>query len=309
MVNSGHPQFTKPLNPGDTTLITVKTQVFNTTKSLWLEVNPEFIATTRPEEYHFNNFARTYIYVKGDKINPLLDVTFDGLHIMNNDIVSAHPNIVMQLMDENKYLALNDTSDFAVFLRNTNTQASQRIFFGNGPNQMIFDSARVSALPKNQCKITYHPELADGNYELTVQATDRSHNNSGGPNSYVIDFEVITKPMISNVLNYPNPFSTSTRFVFTLTGTEVPTYLKIQIMTITGKVIKEIDQSELGPLHIGRNITQYAWDGTDQFGDKLANGLYLYRVLTSLEGQSLDIYNTSADKYFTKGWGKMYLIR
>ncbi len=36
---------------------------------------------------------------------------------------------------------------------------------------------------------------------------------------------------------------------------------------------------ELGPLHIGSNITDYAWDGTDEFGDQLANGTYLYRVV------------------------------
>jgi flagellar hook assembly protein FlgD len=115
--------------------------------------------------------------------------------------------------------------------------------------------------------------------------------------------------MISNVLNYPNPFSTSTRFVFTLTGSEIPTYFKVQIMTITGKVVKEITQEEIGPLHIGNNITQYAWDGTDQFGDKLANGIYLYHIVTSIDGESIDHYATSADQYFTKGWGKMCLIR
>jgi hypothetical protein len=310
-LNSNTVKFTRRLNPGDTEHITMHTQVFNTTKSVWMEVNPEYMTVTRPEQYHFNNFARQYIFVKGDKINPLMDVTFDGIHIMNNDIVSAHPNIIVQVMDENKFLALNDTNDFAVFIRNTNNQQiAQRLYFANqyksGANLLTFDSA---VLPKNQCKIIYYPYLSDGNYELTVQATDRSHNNSGGPNNYVIDFQVISKPMISSVLNYPNPFSTSTRFVFTLTGSQVPTYFKIEIMTVTGKVIKEISQDEIGPLHIGRNITQYAWDGSDQFGDKVANGVYLYRIVTSLDGQELDHYNTSADQYFTKGWGKMYLIR
>ena len=80
-------------------------------------------------------------------------------------------------------------------------------------------------------------------------------------------------------------------------------------MTITGKVIREITENEIGPIHIGRNITEYAWDGTDQFGDKVANGIYLYRVVSSVDGQAIDHFSTSADQYFTKGWGKMYLIR
>ena len=46
------------------------------------------------------------------------------------------------------------------------------------------------------------------------------------------------------MINYPNPFSTSTRFVFTLTGSEVPDNMMIQIMTITGKVIREITNAD-----------------------------------------------------------------
>jgi len=97
--------------------------------------------------------------------------------------------------------------------------------------------------------------------------------------------------------------------VFTLTGSEVPQYFKIQIMTITGKVVRELTQDELGAIHIGRNITDYAWDGKDEFGDQLANGIYLYRVMTQLNGSSIEKRETNADQYFTKGFGKMYLMR
>jgi flagellar hook assembly protein FlgD len=122
-------------------------------------------------------------------------------------------------------------------------------------------------------------------------------------------FEVVNKPSVTNVLNYPNPFSTSTQFVFTLTGAEVPEVFTIQIMTITGKVVREIDRDELGELRIGRNITTYSWDGRDEFGDLLANGVYLYRVITRLDGNSVELRQTGADQYFTQGWGKMYLMR
>jgi len=118
--------------------------------------------------------------------------------------------------------------------------------------------------------------------------------------------------MISNLLNYPNPFSTSTAFVFTVTVSEVPQNIKIQILTVTGKIVREITKDELGPLHIGRNITDFKWDGTDQFGQKLANGVYLYRVVTSLNGKTMDKYKAegdNTDRYFNNGYGKMYLMR
>jgi flagellar hook assembly protein FlgD len=100
------------------------------------------------------------------------------------------------------------------------------------------------------------------------------------------------------------------------------------VLTITGKVVREITKDELGPMHIGRNITDFKWDGTDAYGQKLANGVYLYRVITNLNGKSLDKYTgtsnrldsdgkpvvvtgglNSIDKYFNAGYGKMYLMR
>jgi hypothetical protein len=62
--------------------------------------------------------------------------------------------------------------------------------------------------------------------------------------------------MISNMLKLSESFTTSTAFVFTITGAEVPQNIRIQIMTITGKICKRNNKDELGPLHIGRNITE-----------------------------------------------------
>jgi flagellar hook assembly protein FlgD len=125
----------------------------------------------------------------------------------------------------------------------------------------------------------------------------------------MVEFEVIHESSITAMMNYPNPFSTSTRFVFTLTGSEVPDDILIQIMTVSGRVVREISEDELGPINIGRNITEFAWDGTDQFGDPLANGVYLYRVKTRINGESIEHRESGADQYFTKNFGKMYLLR
>jgi flagellar hook assembly protein FlgD len=101
--------------------------------------------------------------------------------------------------------------------------------------------------------------------------------------------------------------------VFYITGREVPQNIKIEVLTITGKVVREITKAELGPLRIGRNITEFKWDGTDQYGSKLANGVYLYRVVTNLNGKELEHYKAGkddkTDQYFNKGYGKMVLIR
>lgn len=283
--------------------ITVNTTNYPGNNALWVEVNPVNQSKSQSEQYHFNNIIRIPFYTSIDHINPLLDVTFDGIHILNNDIVSGRPDILIKLRDENQFLALNDTNAFKVFLQSPTSSLAKRVYFGN---EMSFTPA---LLPTNSCRINYTPSLSeDGTYQLIVQAKDKS-NNLSGTLDYKINFEIIEKATITEVMNYPNPFSTATHFVFTLTGSEVPTYFKIQIMTITGKVVREINKEELGFIHVGRNITEYAWNGKDEFDDQLANGIYLYRVVASINGWTIDKRESGADQYFTKGFGKMYLMR
>ncbi|MCB0514911.1 MAG: C25 family cysteine peptidase [Chitinophagales bacterium] len=289
--------------------------------SLQIELNPN---GTRPEKILYNNLLQLPFYVLGDKGNPLLDVTFDGQHILDGDIVSAKPNIDVGIFDENLLLALNDTSIARIYLADPN-EVEQRIYFSD--SRLSFSPANPSAQDKNEAHIFFTPTLlADGTYRLRVEASDISGNKVSDID-FAIRFVVINKPMISNVLNYPNPFTTSTKFVFTLTGSEVPDKLLIQIMTVSGRVVREISSAELGNLHIGRNITDYAWDGKDAFGNELANGVYFYRVIArDALGQSLELfthkanalnpfeYNISAtdkmDAMFGKyGIGKMYKLR
>ncbi|MEP7128383.1 MAG: hypothetical protein ABI729_05925, partial [Chitinophagales bacterium] len=271
---------------------------------LFIEANPD---NDQPEQAHFNNIGIIDFTVTTDNLNPLLDVTFDGIHILDGDLVSAKPEIDMVLKDESKFLALNDTSLFDIYL----------LYPDGAKHNVIFDQLTAFFYPADSSNLakdnSAHVTLKkyfpiDGTYQLVVQGYDRS-GNSSGDNTYRISFKVINKPMISNVMNYPNPFTTSTRFVFTLTGSEVPQFMKIEIMTISGRVIKEIFMSELGAIHVGNNITDYAWNGTDQFGDKLANGLYFYRVKAILNGENIDHYDVGTDQYFKHGIGKMYLMR
>jgi hypothetical protein len=252
--------------------------------------------------------------VKPDTYNPLMDVTFDGVHILDRDIVSSQPHIQIKLHDNSNFMALNDTSLITVKIRSI-TGNWIRTYHFNNPDTMRFTPANLST-GDNSALVDFYPYLPDdGDYELIVTGTDRSGNKAGNLD-YRVSFKVINKPMISELFNYPNPFSTSTAFVFTLTGKEVPQQLKIEVMTITGKIVREITKDELGPVRIGRNITEYKWDGTDMYGNKLANGVYLYRVVTNLNGNKLDKYspddtdnNKNPSKYFNRGYGKMVILR
>lgn len=263
-----------------------------------------------PHEYQEQTFRNNvmdlpdYFQVQGDELNPILDVSFDGVYIMDGDIVSPTVLITALLKDENKLSLKKDTTGMEVYLK--------KDCEGCGFERVSFAGLKLKwyeATAERDFKLEFQPgPLEDGRYTLRINGTDAA-GNLAGEKPYEINFEVVNEAQITNFYPYPNPFSSSVRFVFTVTGSEVPDQIKIQIMTVTGKVVKEIFQEELGTLRIGNNITEYAWDGKDEFGDQLANGVYIYRVLVKKDGQFMEYRPTAGDKAFTKGYGKMYLLR
>lgn len=308
----------KPLISGDTLIVSfsIDTKSLGGLNTLYVAVNPD---DDQPEQYFFNNFLYKNFYVYDDRLNPLLDVTFDGIHILNRDIVSAKPHIEIKLKDENQFLALNDTAGIALKLKFPNEPTAR--LYQWGTDTLRFTPANLSS-GENTATIDFTPVLnqdsENSEYELTVSGKDKQGNKAGNL-EYRVTFQVFNKPMISNMFNFPNPFSTSTAFVFTITGTEIPQEFKIQVLTVTGKIVKEITKQELGDLRIGTNITEYKWDGTDTYGQKLANGVYLYRVVSSLDGKQLDKFKLNdtfdqkgidnTDQFFKKGYGKMVILR
>ncbi len=248
---------------------------------------------------YFNNFGLLDFHVTEDKINPVLDVTFDGLHISNGDVVSASPTILICGTDENPYLAMDDPNYFTITLEHPNATEPELI-------DMLGDNIEFNHTSQdNKASIIFTPGLLpDGVYKLNVEAKDASENDSG-QNDFCISFEVINRKAVSNVFNYPNPFSTSTQFVFNVTGDVAP-QMMINIYTLSGKLVKQILPEELGLLRVGLNRTEYKWDGTDAYGEKLANGTYLYKVVKE---DSFEHLETSRDEYFNDGFGKLVIMR
>jgi flagellar hook assembly protein FlgD len=273
-------------------------------------IDPQLSQLDQPELSHLNNLLQFQFTVVDEDVNPLLDVTFNGRHILNEDIVSPTTEILISLKDENPYLIMDsdaDTSLFGIYLTDPDG-IQKRVPFMDASGNTIMEWIPANSTNK-RFKINFPTYFEkSGMFSLLVQGSDKSGNLSGDL-EYKIDFEVIHESMITQMMNYPNPFSTSTRFVFTLTGDYVPDDFQIQIMTVTGKVVREIDEVEFGPIAIGKNISEFAWDGRDQFGDVLANGVYLYRVKAKINGEDIKRLESGADAYFNKEIGKMYMIR
>ena len=170
------------------------------TNYLWIEANPVNEQTStfdQLEQYHFNNLGNLKFFVKPDNTNPLLDVTFDGIHIMDGDIVSARPEILISLNDENPYFPLDDTSLFAIYIKPYESEVKRKVHFKDNQGNQILEFI-PGEMPENVSKVYYRPEFDDGRYELHVQAKDKS-NNESGRYDYKISFQIHFKVALFHI--------------------------------------------------------------------------------------------------------------
>lgn len=124
--------------------------------------------------------------------------------------------------------------------------------------------------------------LEPGLHTITFKAWDVYNNLITAEIQFVVvGNDDIT---LSNVLNYPNPFVSYTEFWFNHNRPFEMLDVQVQIFTITGKVVKTINQSVLTEGFLSRNIK---WDGRDDFGDKIGKGVYVYKltVVSTIDGK------------------------
>ena len=282
------PPTIRPLPAGDSVQVGVS---FSSSKLpgsnlLQLEINP---LPGQVEQYHFNNVAYKNVYVRPDRIAPLLDVTIDGKHITNGEKVLNHPDIVLSLHDESKWLPLNDTSSITVWLRYPS--GTLRRFYYTNDTLRFFPSTRVG-LP-NKAISQLRPYLKEtGLYELIVSAKDIAGNKAGALD-YKVTFRIAELVPQFTLSFYPNPFSTSSKIAYTLWGDVIPSNILLQIFNEGGQLVRGVSAAELGPLRIGRNVSLFEWDGKDAAGHQMANGVYLCRLVAT--------ETTTASPYPQKG--------
>lgn len=241
------------------------------TSKIIFENKIKAIASTSIEEYYsYNNLVENSFFVARDTVKPIFSITFDGKEIINGDIISAQPTIVITLED-NSPLPITP-EHFTLVHQNVPLR------FGTNPDLSF---TYTPGEPLSRAEVVWTPTLVDGRHTLEVLAKDSSGNFFDSTSNRSIFF-VFTDADIRNVYNYPNPFKDDTYFTFELRGTFVPEELRIKIYTVAGRLIREINVPQ-SSMQIGFN--RFYWDGRDEDGDEIANGLYFYKVISKQEGE------------------------
>ncbi|MHC1736432.1 MAG: C25 family cysteine peptidase [Ignavibacteriaceae bacterium] len=223
-------------------------------------------------EFHKdNNFFEIPFKVLKDTTTPVntatVNITFDDYEISSGELVSPKPRIKFFLNYSGTF-PIEDTAAVNYYLDN------QRIY------HTMMDSVTLDTIGK-KLSMTYKPLLSDGEHTIRVTGKDIIGNSS---NEYEIYFSVITEMKILQAYNYPNPMKDNTHFTMNLS--QIPDELQLKIYTVAGRLIKEMTLNGSN-LKIGFN--SLPWDGRDQDGDLIANGVYLYKIILKKDNKSVSI--------------------
>jgi hypothetical protein len=204
-----------------------------------------------------------------DSTGPQISIYLDDLNFRAGDIVKKNPILIVRLADGS---GINTSTAGVGHQLSATLSNPDRIL--DLSNYYLSDSVTYKM---GEVRYPLH-DLSDGKYSLRVKAWD-IQNNSSETETF---FEVHNSDDMAllNVVNYPNPFSRSTTFLFQRNVID-PIDVEIRIFSIAGR--------RLGNLRV-QNITERSvripWDGKDAEGADLANGIYLYKLIVrSQNGQ------------------------
>ena len=123
-------------------------------------------------------------------------------------------------------------------------------------------------------KVKYQvSNLSEGTHHLNLKVWDILNNSSTSSTDFVVAKSA--EVALAHVLNYPNPFSNATKFFVEHNQACDFLNIEVQIFTITGHAVKTIQETVKNE---GFRTEGISWDGRDDYGDKLARGVYIYKV-------------------------------
>lgn len=197
---------------------------------------------------------------------PDIRLYLDSRSFRSGDVVSSAPRLLADLQDD----AGINTSGAGIGHR-------LEAWLDAGPESIDLTGYYKSKLDTYQEGTVDYPlgELAPGTHTLKMRAWDTYDN----PSTAQMMFDVVTGAglKVTNVFNYPNPFSSRT--VFTFEHNQIASVdAELKVYTVAGRMIQSLKVTG-----INQQQVRIPWDGRDRDGDILANGVYLYKVIVRTE--------------------------
>ena len=228
-----------------------------------------FYATNEKEDKSGANFD---VIVGGinpnatsDTVGPELSVFMNDESFIEGGNTNTSPNLIISLSDLSGINTSITSIDHDIVA----------IIDGDQANPIILNDYYETELNDfTKGKVVYQlRDLSVGLHTVQIKAWDTYNNSSEA----TLNFMVVSDSglLLDNVLNYPNPFVNYTEFWFNHNKPNEPLEVQVQIFTVSGKIIKTINQTVQTTGNLSRNVN---WNGLDDFGNKLGKGVYIYKL-------------------------------
>jgi hypothetical protein len=194
------------------------------------------------------------LFILDDQKPPTVRINVEGQSFANGDYISANPIISATIEDEN-----------GIDIHNYPVELSLN---GNPVVSSDFSSA-YSPQTSNLCLLTYAPQLSVGPYTMEIKAYDCFGNSAVDS----IFFNVTAGFQVPFVATHPNPFQTEMVFAYVVAADSPAEQVTIKIYTIRGRLIRTFQNHNVGPGYV-----EVVWDGRDSEGERVANGVYYYKL-------------------------------
>ncbi|WP_258541466.1 type IX secretion system sortase PorU [Parvicella tangerina] len=204
-----------------------------------------------------------------DNEGPSIALFLNNENFVDGGITDATPVLLAKVFDENGVNMVGNgighNIEFWI------DDASESVILND------YYEADVDTYQSGQVRFQLN-ELDPGEHTVRFKIWDVYNNSSEETISFTVVEEA--EVAIEHLLNYPNPFTTSTEFSFE--HNQVCDYLdvQIQVFTISGKLVKSIEERVIAD---GFRVSGIHWDGRDEFGDKIGIGTYIYKVTVQNE--------------------------
>ncbi len=201
-----------------------------------------------------------------DNMGPEIELFMNDEAFISGGITNENPHLLVKLFDENGINTSSGIGHDIVAVLDDDVANSFRLNDYYEANLDDYQNGTINYPLR---------DISPGLHTLRLKAWDVYNNSSTSEIQFVVhdqDLELV----ISNVLNYPNPFINYTEFWFNHNSSS-DLSVSIQIFTISGKLVKTINGyvNTTNSSSLSRDLF---WDARDDFGDKVAKGVYIYRL-------------------------------
>lgn len=203
-----------------------------------------------------------------DNVGPVINLFMNDENFVSGGITNEQPTLLAKLQDDN---GINTASGIGHDI--------VAIIDGDETNPFVLNDYYQADVDDFQNGKLSYPfrDLEPGLHTLSLKAWDVYNNSSTAEIEFLVkdkDDELV----ITNVLNYPNPFIDYTEFWFNHNSSEVLD-VSVQIFTVSGKLVRTLNGQTTGGGKVSSSLSKdIVWDGRDDFGDKIGKGVYIYKL-------------------------------